>query len=433
MVNCPTCHVSNSIDSQFCKGCGSALPVDAIQSAQLEFSSLVSEGYRALNDGRAEEAALIAQNALDQNPENVAALSLKGMAMEKMGKLAEALEAFERVVTLNPSSALDKIKVQQLRNTLSARVLSTTESKPNRGAAIAGAVAAVLFVVAVGFAFAQFNSNRTGKSNNGSVAMGQVQPDSGNQQIAPDKSGQPEVKTDQGTQKPTGTPNGGNSAGNGTGNGSPPNPRDPNYVPPIREGANSNNGIKLPNIGGTLPRVTDGGLSGTVPPVRPPINGTIGNAAPTNKTAPTKTEPVSDDPDPDMTGGAKTTGGDSGQKTDPGVIDISVSKGGGSKGSTPEMGVQALQAAARQQFMLQKWDQAARTYERLRSLGHSSPINEQRLAQCYERLGQKSSAASAYRRAIAMLEDLIRAGTGDTSRYQQQLDSCRQALQVLGG
>lgn len=427
MVTCPNCQVSNSIDSQFCKGCGTALPTDAIQSAQLEFSSLVSEGYRALNDGRSEEAALIAQSALDQNPENVAAMSLKGMAMERMGKLAEALEAFERVVTLNPSSALDKIKVQHLRNTLSARVLSTNESAPGRGTALIGATAAVLFVIAIGFAFAQFNANKNRNPNQNSVAMGR-QPS--NNPIGKEPSVTPNVgadKPDAGSQKPE-TP------GNGGG------PRDPNYVPPIREGGNSagsgGGATRLPNVGGVLPNVNGGGLNGTVPPVVPPINGNIGNTGPGNKTTPPKTD-TGDDPDPDMTnGGGKSTGGDSGPKTDPGVIDISVSKGGRNNGGGnggSEMGVQALQATARQQFMLQKWDQAARTYERLRSLGHSSPLNEQRLAQCYERLGQKDSAASAYRRAIGMLEDLIRAGSGDTSRHQQQLDSCRQALQVLGG
>lgn len=427
MVNCPTCHVSNSIDSQFCKGCGTALPVDAIQSAQLEFSSLVSEGYRALNDGRAEEAALIAQNALDNHPENVAALSLKGMAMEKMGKLSEALEAFERVVTLNPSSALDKIKVQQLRNTLSARVLSTNDSKSGRGPAIAGAAAAVLFVVALGFAFAQFNANKNKGSNRDSLAMGQAPPETGKVPNNSGSAGGPEVKPDNGSQKPPG------SGGNGNAS-SGSDPRDPNYVPPVREGATANPGTRLPNVGGTLPRITDTPINGSVPPLRPPINGTIGNTGPTTKPPVAKTETRSEDPDPEMTGGGGRTSGDTGPKSDPGVIDISVSKGGGgSGGGTPEMGVQALQAAARQQFMLQKWDQAARTYERLRSLGHSSPITEQRLAQCYERLGQKNSAASAYRRAIGVLEDLIRAGSGDTSRYQQQLDSCRQALQVLGG
>lgn len=251
----------------------------------------------------------------------------------------------------------------------------------------------------------------------------------GKQPVVTPVEKEPEVPSNGGAHKPeTGTQKPETPAAGG-------NPRDPNYVPPIREGANTgpvSGGTRLPNVGGTLPNVNGGGLSGTVPPLVPPVNGAIGNAGPANKTAPPKTNPESDDPDPDMTNAGGRTSGDSGPKTDPGVIDISVSKGGRNNGGS-EMGVQALQAAARQQFMLQKWDQAARTYERLRSMGHSSPLNEQRLAQCYERLGQKESAASAYRRAIGMLEDLIRTGGGDTSRYQQQLDSCRQALQVLGG
>jgi Tfp pilus assembly protein PilF len=79
---------------------------------------------------------------------------------------------------------------------------------------------------------------------------------------------------------------------------------------------------------------------------------------------------------------------------------------------------------ARDKFLSGDFEGAAVAYEKLLSSGGDPGLTNQRLAQCYEKLGRKSEAKEAYRRAIAAFE---------AKGNQDALETCRQALKVLGG
>ena len=132
MVRCPDCETPNSVDSKFCRFCGAPLPEEERIDAQMKLNELIAEGNKLFNDGRTDEALLIAESAISSSPNDTRALSLKGMCLERAGDLADALELYERVVELNPDSALDKIKVTHVRNRLAAKVAEPPRAESTR-------------------------------------------------------------------------------------------------------------------------------------------------------------------------------------------------------------------------------------------------------------------------------------------------------------
>lgn len=159
MVSCKHCLTQNSLDSTFCRRCGTALPEDEILAAKEKLDVLIGQGNTSFNEGRTDEALAVADTALLSNPTSTTALSLKSLCHERRGELAEALECADQIVELNPDSELDKIKRNQLRSKLAISVQLATQP-PDKRPALIGAVAAVVLVICVGIAAAKL-LNRT--------------------------------------------------------------------------------------------------------------------------------------------------------------------------------------------------------------------------------------------------------------------------------
>lgn len=419
MVICPECQTKNSVDSQFCKACGVAIPRDASSEAQAKLDALVSEGYAALHDGRTEEAFLIAQNVLEEAPENIRALSLKGMALERHGKIPEALETFEKVVALNPDSALDKIKVQQLRNALTAQTLQAPA--PNKGRAGLAAAAATLLVISIGVAGAIY-ANQSSTASTPEVAKNLTETNPGATAFNNAGATNLNFSNPAGTQQTPQNPQG-NQPAAGTGG-----------QQPTQGGIRDLPGRPQPSGGRTLPDVNGGGLEGQIAPVQP--SGLQINPQPSNPPQQNQ-NPPREEIDPSVDGGNR--GNTNAQpRENPGMIDIQVSRpnptNGGSREADPQSGngLEALMRTAREQYMLGKFADAARTYERALAAGGDSAMVNQRLGQCYKNLGRNSDAIQAFKRAQAAIESRMSRG-GDTSRLQAQLEAVKQELKLLQG
>ncbi|MCO5295932.1 MAG: tetratricopeptide repeat protein [Fimbriimonadaceae bacterium] len=408
MVACNQCNYSNSLDSKFCRQCGKELDATDVATAAAELDALIAQGFHAFNEGRTEEALLIAESATKSNPASASALSLKGMCHEREGQIAEALECYEGVVALNPDSALDKIKITQLRNHLAGRAAAVPKS--NRPRAILGAVAAVV-LVAAGASIA-------------AVLTGSTPSDDYPQTVA----AQPNLKGFEGL-PPGALPSQADS----------PATTEPGVANPAPEGATqapagTGNGIATPNLGNvpsTLPSVGPDGFRPVQPqgPIGPVETRPVDTSAQQQQSPPRPTG--ADDPvDPVLRRDPVTEP----PRENPGIIDIRVSTGrpagvGGS--SIDGNGVEALSRTARQQYQLGKYEDAARSYEQLLRRGGDPASTNQRLGQCYERLNKKPEAVAAYTRAVAAFDSQIKAGQGDSAKTG--LDACKTALKILQG
>lgn len=416
MVTCKSCLAENSVDSLFCRKCGVAIAEEERTDAQQKLQDLISEGYRIFNEGRTEEAKLIAEAALADEPESTAALSLKGMCHERAGEIAEALAVYERVVERNPDSALDKIKVTHLRQSLSGKVL--VEPAPSKGRALLAASAAVVLVIAVGIAIAA----ATPKKDNLAAKTPSMDGFSGTTDVfqAPNSAGVDPTKA-----KPVAPTGGAPEPGDVAPVTSPPASSTPpaagTRTPPIR----------LPRLNGSiLPNAGPGDESPVIPempnlrvePQRPPPTTNVTDSGP---------DPVIERPGSPQGTDPKKPG------FDPGFIEIKVSKPkttlGGSQDVPDSNGVEALLKTARQQFLLGRHANAAASYEAALKAGADPASTNQRIGQSYANAGLNTQAANAYKRAINSYEAALNSPGSDKARLQSALEACRRALKTLGG
>jgi len=439
MVSCKQCNTLNSLDSTFCKRCGTTLELTDIAEAAEKLTAMIADGNKLFADGRTEEAMMVAETAVANNPSSAAAISLKGMCHERKGQIAEALECFEKVVELNPDSTLDKIKVNDLRNTLVAHKIEAP--KPDRKVAMVAAVAAMVLVVAGGAIVAKA-ATKPNSTDNSKLVAANNQADPGTHTFGDVMGNQQQVQPGAGQGQPNSgqvQPANGNN-GNGGNNG---NQNDRNDTGDTgNDPGRSHSNITLPHIpaGNRLPGTDETSNAGFGPITftKDQVDGMTGGGHATTNTQQGK-QPV--DPDPGtLNQGDKQKVEPPKDDNPPGIVEINVSKpqgnpnrGGSDQGAPTANGREALVQAARSQMMAGNYQAAANTYERALRAGAETSSTYQRLGQCYERIGRTSDAITAYQRAASALEAAINAGGGDKAALQNRLDSCRQAIKVLGG
>lgn len=402
MITCNNCSTPNSLDSAFCKHCGQTVPPDALQAGKAQLNAMLAEGYDLFDKARTDEADFIAERCLATDPSCLRALSLKGMILERRGLFAEALDAYEQVLASDPESALDKIKVNQIRNLLAAGRVAKVRT--NRRPALFGAAAACVFVVALG-ALAAALANRPA-TRDSKVATAELQP---NYSATPFDLREPEPPLAAG-QQGTASPSGIERAESATAEreAEPQLPAAPT---------------------GELPRPAEDGGNKPVNPLPPgmeikPIESATQVVAGTTQ------------PNPDPEPGSVAAGSQSPKPEEPkAVVDIRLSEDTGTAKTGASMnanGVEALVRTARGQYQVGNYQAAAATYERALKAGADAASVNQRLAQCYEQLGRRSDAIEAYNRAVVAMERAIDSGKGG-DRLRAALDSSKQALKVLQG
>lgn len=423
MISCKNCSAHNSLDSTFCKRCGANLPADDIQQAKEKLEAVVADGYKIFAAGRTDEAMQIAETSVAANPSSTAALSLKAMCHERLGQISEALECHERVLAIDPDSMIDKIKVNDLRNLLVAR--SSIAAVPDRRMAIVGAVAAFVLVASIGVVIAKgagggddrVASNLPIKSkiedpnisrfDASSPAPGVTKPDPAKQTPNTETVSNPNPDINRQAQNPTMNMGSGGSS------------------------------VQLPpaNRDGHLPDVNIGGGDGNTPLILNPdknVKDTLKNqnqnSAPPQGPGPEKGDPPPVDNPPAQ------------KQEAPGIMEIKVvsrngqpTEAGAKDPGLHANGVEALLRTARNQYQVGEYGSAANSYERALRAGADPASTNQRLAQCYEKLNRNSDAAAAYGRAVASYQADLDSGRGDKSRLSAAIESCKQAIKVLGG
>lgn len=438
MILCEHCNSKNSLDGQFCKGCGREIPEESREIARNENTKLIADGYSMLGEGRTEEAELIAKTVLEADETVLSAWSLLGMVYERKGEWVGALDCYERVLQQNPDSALDKIKVTQLKNSIQRQI--QPEVKPNKKFAFATAAAAVVFTVSAGAILASLVTRPAAANevDQSKLLATNEKPFTQGTPFAEVEAAQKQANQ-QNTLEQTGTAPEGNVNDQNVGSQErlPVATRSsgreiPDYNQASNRGIprNNNNGMQLPNPnrnGGQIDVGDEGDED--VQPLRPPI-GSLG-------LEPKRNSQTSDPNDPSEESGTGQTQTDTPpvpeKKT--GTIDIRVRKGTETSGGSQDIGSstngsEAVMRSARERHLAGQYDGAAKSYEKARELGKDDGKVNQNLGMVYEKLNRKSDAAAAYQRAISKLEDDVRKGKAGS---KEALEATKQALKNLKG
>lgn len=406
MIACKACNAENSLDSAFCKKCGKALEPPVVEETPARFEEKLNRGFELFHYGRTDEAAILAENALAADPSSLRALSLRALILERRGQLSEALACYETIVEKNPEAALEKMKVESLRNAIELQ--AAPPEGPDRRMAIGVAAAAALFVVSLGAIAAILSAHgrapvqvaqnersaspisyKTFDPNEAATKPGplssepapQTKPSTDNQAESPPLSAP--VKT---LPKELGV------GPIGSGDGKPLNP-----LPA---------GVEIRPVQSDPPPVLPNATS----------NASVGKADPDPSAVAPKQDPKPVEPPP--------------------IVDIQLSSSQARPANDNALdanGVEALVRTARGQYQVGNYQAAASTYERAIKAGADPTLMNQRLAQCYERLGRTSDAADAYSRAIGAIEKAISSGRGDKDRLLAALESSKQALKNIQG
>lgn len=126
---CTECGTKNSIDSKYCRECGTKindgyrtmmLSLDDLRAIDNEknqerLTKLLDMAFWHNEVGNADAAVLACEAALAIHPHSTTAHSLLGTLYEKRGDDSKAIHHFEAVVSLNPDSAADAAKLDQVR------------------------------------------------------------------------------------------------------------------------------------------------------------------------------------------------------------------------------------------------------------------------------------------------------------------------------
>jgi tetratricopeptide (TPR) repeat protein len=415
MIACKHCNTPNSLDSTFCKRCGTPLPEDDLAAARAELEKIVAEGFTALAANKVEEAFAIAESSVMADPSSTQALTLKSACHERRGEIPEALECAERLVELNPNSELDKIRRNQLRSALAS--MARNRPYPSRGIAVLGGVSVGVIIACCGIVIARGNpkepaDTRVATNQAAAIPAGVTTPSTTSQPQA--QASAPTGAQDQSQKQPADTPAQTQPADSSKAPG-----QVPGAEPPVhRPGVSSSRVGPLPSVtgGGDDVKPLEAGAPVPIPAQTPPAN---------------QTKAQSGDPQPQPETAAPAQ--------DPGQIDIRVHNSGplrirasGSQaaGSSPNS-AKAFEKAAENEYLVGNYGGAAIHLEQaLQSGGDPVTVNE-RLGMAYNNLGRKSDAVTAYKRALDAVDAAIKSGRGDTSRLQKIKSACESQVAVL--
>ena len=135
---CHECGTANTVDSKYCKECGTKindgyrtmmlsvqdLPVNQSDATLDKLTRLLDMAFWHNEAGNRDAAITAAEAALAINPNSTTAHSLLGTLYEKRGDDARAIEHFESVLALNPDSAADAAKLDQLRRGIHVKAVT---------------------------------------------------------------------------------------------------------------------------------------------------------------------------------------------------------------------------------------------------------------------------------------------------------------------
>lgn len=431
---CASCKTHNPVGSKFCRECGTKLAAAANDTLQAEETArveaerarekaalLTADALMLAEKNEPDKAIPLAQEAAELAPDSTAPHALLATLYERTEQQQQAIEAQEQVVALNPDSAADKEKLDQLRRGVHVlpRTVGAAAPTLKRVAAwipLAAAFGVATLVLAAGLSLVRRVDVAARPAPASSSAASPA---------APFVPAAPAPATPSASRKDPFAP---------LDNGVP-------AAPVTTPTAAAPTAATRP-AAATLPPLLGGDRAARTATVAPPRRFTppapARPASATNRNNKGASQRIAVQPPPARGGNSETPAGGS-------YIRISVSPppppaslAGAATAAAPASApsppdtdpltrAQSLQAAGRYREAIAAYRQALGTIG-----GLAAGDAQQGVALCYQRAGDEAAAREAYREAITTYEAQI-AGGRDIGAAQRGLASCRAALETLGG
>ena len=117
-LSCPNCGSPIAFGVRFCGNCGTGLSWPTQQQVQhpsqseqtrMDGVSLIGKALVLMNEGKSDEALQYIDKALEMNRNHPIAWSIKGEALYRLERLQEAIECYDKAISLAPFSSSDAI------------------------------------------------------------------------------------------------------------------------------------------------------------------------------------------------------------------------------------------------------------------------------------------------------------------------------------
>lgn len=423
-MNCSNCKTRNPIGSNFCRNCGGSLTAPTGSLAEEEarrveeertreqVAELLTRAFGLSERNQVADAIPLAEEASRLLPTSTAAHALCATLYERARRNEDAIAAMEKVVELNPDSAVDRDKLERMRRGVHwapRREPAPEEKERPRWLPFAAAAGVFALVCVLGVVVLRGSASSRTRTPRSLVKV-DAPPAT---VFVPAATPAPNLLSPTpmpGWTSPTPAPA---VVDNGRSD-----PFAPIGSRPMGQAVAPTPGPQLPNFTGggsvdargTLPPLGGVQNAQSVPPVtvaRPPQSDGAGNGIPAG--------PPPNNPTPAPSG-------------DSGYIRIQVNppKTGDKPAdpSDPLVRAQMHQSGGR-------YREALAAYRSALDQGADAGECQQGIALCHQRLGEDDAAREAYRRAIVAYEAQI---SGARRRFAEKgLSACRAALEVLGG
>lgn len=438
---CPDCKTRNPIGNKFCRECGRKFEGDSLaaeEAARAEaerreerVAVLLAEALALSEQDRPDEALPLAEEAAALLPASTSAQALLASLYERAEQTDKAVAAMERVVALNPDSAADQAKLEQLRrgvHVLPVRTRPAGSHAPSTWIPIVAAGAAAALVLGTGFALVNRGEPTTASAVRVATAEGAYPVPQGSAAPAPGSTQLPRAgRSDPFAPLPGAAATPPRSPADSAVPALPAPRQDSLAATPAPRRFRSSAALPVsPSATRPLPAIPSAAGQGAAGAseriiVRPPVA-----VRPPAESVPETGRSVPETRRNDNSGYIRIEVGPPRSAPPLRAAPSSPATDGEVPGNNPLLRAQSLQSSGRYREAIAAYRQALRS-----ASGMATGDAYQGIGLSLQRLGNDAEARAAYQQAIAAYEAQAAAGR-DTGAAQRGIASCRAALEVLG-
>jgi len=98
--------IASAVEAKHAKATAAGAPASALAPPPSEFMLLLGKGQALLNLGKAQDALVCFEEAINLEPQNAEAFVKKGLALERLQRMEQAIESYDQALAVDGTSTL---------------------------------------------------------------------------------------------------------------------------------------------------------------------------------------------------------------------------------------------------------------------------------------------------------------------------------------